>query len=130
MRTISAGGAGLAGCITVTSAPPEGVPGEPAIAAAAVPSKVTFGQPTGSCGTKAVKATGGWVAVERRSKMGAVSPANPAEGGNRHSLERAGFTQSCRQDRSELDGRRLRGEVPTANRVAEFVETPGKVRHF
>ena len=32
-------------------------PGEPAIAAATVPSKVTFGQPTGSCGINAVNAT-------------------------------------------------------------------------
>ena len=70
---------------TRASAPP--ATGEPAMAAATVPSKVTFGQPTGSCGINAVNATcctgravdGVTLMVKRCAPLRA---ANPAEGGS------------------------------------------------
>ena len=69
--------------------------GEPAMAAATVPSNVTFGQPTGSCGTNAVNAT---CCMRRASAVGVkvmskkVSAIARGEAGrgrhNRHAPER------------------------------------------
>src|SRR6185369_16436882 len=76
---------GAAGSNDSCPAPPG--TGAPAIAAATVPSKVTFGQPTGSCGINALNATcctdravdGVTLMVKRCAPLRA---ANPAAGGS------------------------------------------------